>query len=132
MAKIKIVGNVAVVESTRTLEDIRTLEKYAPKSLYLYETNEDGKKSPVFRVCTAPSGSINSVGACFADESYDERAVACITIPIPAGTEDVKAFIMDTVGQGIVKLNKIEDTFAEALAKVEADKAAVLENIELA
>ena len=132
MAIIKICGNVAVVESTKTLEDIRTLEKYSPKSLYLYETGEDGKKTPVFRVCTAPSGSINSVGACFADESYDERAVACITLPIPAGTEDVKAFIMDTVGQGIVKLNKVEDGFAEALAKVEADKAAVLENIELA
>ena len=35
-------------------------------------------------------------------------------------------------GQGIVKLNKVEETFAEALAKVEADKAAVMENIELA
>ena len=132
MAIIKIAGNVAVVESSQTLENIRTLEKYAPKSLYLYETGEDGKKTPVFRVCTASSGSINAVGACFADQTYDERAVACITLPIPAGTEDVKTFVLDHIGQGIVKLNKVEETFAEALAKVEADKAAVMENIELA
>lgn len=132
MAKIKVVGNVFVVESARTIEEIKTLEKYAPKALYLYETGEDGKKIPVFRVASAACGSINDKGACFADESYDERAVACVTVPIPAGTEDVKTFIMDTVGQGIVKLNKVEAQFAEALEKVEADKAAVMENIELA
>ena len=32
----------------------------------------------------------------------------------------------------VIKLNKVEEQFAEALTKVDADKAAVLENIELA
>lgn len=132
MAKIKVTGNVFVVESAHTLDEIKTLEKYNPKALYLYETAEDGKKTPVFRIATSCTGSINDKGACFADASYDERGVACITVPIPKDTDDVKAFIMDAVGQGIVKLNKVEETFAEALAKVEADKAAVMENIELA
>lgn len=132
MAKIKVVGDVVVVESTQTLEDIKTLEKYNPRALSLYEADEDGKKQQVYRVATGCHGSIGKFGATFASASHDERGVATITIPLPAEMDDVKEYVADTYGFSVIKLNKVEEQFAEALTKVDADKAAVLENIELA
>lgn len=133
MAKIKVVGDVMVVESTQTLEDIKTLEKYNPKALFLYEEDEDGKKKQVFRVCsTAGKGSIGQYGASFGSETHDGRGIATITMCLPDGVEDAKEYVAEAVGLAIVRLNKVEEQFAEALTKVEADKAAVLENIELA
>ena len=59
MAKIIIAGDAIVVKSDEKLEDIKTLEKYMPKALSLFE-EEDGKKSEVFRVgSTNGQGSIN-------------------------------------------------------------------------
>ena len=134
MAKIKLVGEVAVVESAAKLEDIILLEKYEPKALYLYETDEEtGKKKPVFRVTAkADVGSINNMGASFAASSPDERGVACITMCLPRDVEDPREYVMDAIGQGIVKLEKIEAKIPEALAKVEADKAEVESHIEFA
>lgn len=133
MAKIKVVGDVMVVESTQTLESIKTLEKYNPKALCLYEVDDDGKKQVTFRVATTPSkGSINQYGAAFGSTSHDDRGVATITMALPDGVEDAKEYVAEAVGLAIVKLNKVEEQFAEALAQVESDKAAVLENIELA
>ena len=133
MAKIKVVGDVMVVESTQTLEDIKILEKYNPKALFLYEEDDDGKKQQVFRVAsTAGKGCINQHGASFGSESHDGRGVATITMCLPGDVEDAKEYVADAVGVAIVKLNKVEEQFADALTKVEAEKAAVLENIELA
>ena len=132
MAKIKIVGDVCVIESTQTLESIKTLEKYNPKALFLYEEDEDGKKKQVFRVCSTPGkGSIGQYGASFGSESHDGRGVATITMCLPEDIDDAKEYVADAVGLAIVRLNKVEEQFTEALAKVDADKAAVLENIEL-
>ena len=132
MAKIKIVGDVYVVESTATLEDIITLEKYNPKALCLQEINDDDKKQTVFRVGSGcEEGVINQYGATFASSSHDERSVATITKKIPSWVEDAKEYVAEEVGVAIVKLNKVEEQFAAALSEVEAQKATVLENIEL-
>ncbi len=133
MANIKIVGDVAVIESAFTLDELKTLQKYAPKSLSLFEADEDGKKAEAFRVgVTAGKGSIGQFGASFASASHDERKVATITMAIPTDVEDAKEYVAEAVGLAIVKLNKIEEQIPEALAQVEADKAAVMANIELA
>ena len=133
MAKIKVVGDVMVVESTQTLESIKTLEKYNPRALFLYEEDEDGKKKQVFRVAsTTGKGNIGQYGASFGSETHDGRGIATITMCLPDGIEDAKEYVADAVGLAIVRLNKVEEQFADALAKVDADKAAVLENIELA
>ena len=130
MAKITIAGDSIIVTSGKSLAALRTLEEYRPKALRLVETDENGKKEEIFRVETAAAnGSINQNGATFASETHDEDKKATITIPIPAGIEDVKAYAAKLVGKAVVRLNKIEASIDEALREVEAENAEVMANI---
>lgn len=65
MAKITIAGDSIVITSSKTLEAIKDLEKYRPKALRLYERDEDGSKTEVFRVASGSTGVINGNGAVF-------------------------------------------------------------------
>lgn len=133
MAKITIAGDAIVVTSAKTLEDIKTLEKYNPKALRLYDTDEDGKKFETFCVCsTGGDGSINQYGASFGSVTHDDDKLATITMAIPRGVKDAVEYAADKIGMAIVMLNQVEAQFEEALAKVAADKATVLENITVA
>ena len=128
MAKITIVGDAMVVTSTKTLENIQTLEKYRPKALRLYETNDEGKREEVFTVGTTKgNGSINQYGASFASCTHDAAKLATITLPIPAGTADAKK-----IGVAITLLTKVEAQIDGALTEVAAEKAEVLGKITVA
>lgn len=127
MARIIIAGDAMVVESAHTLETLKTLEKYRPKALTLYD--EDGK-TEVFKVATTTGkGSINGYGASFGSASKNDEKKAIITMEIPAGTTDAKAYAENAVGVAIIYLNRVESQFADALASVEAEKATVRETI---
>lgn len=135
MAKFIITGDAFVVTSSHTLEELKTLEKYDPKALSLFEADEDtGKKHEVFRVYTAASGKggINVNGAQFACVSRDGSEAASITVLLPDGVEDAKEYVNETFGPAIVKLEKVEAQLDEALAKVAADKAAIDAKITIA
>ena len=125
MSKILIAGNALVIEAGYTLEQLKTVEKYQPKALCLYD--EDGKMT--FKVATGEAGSISTFGATFASASKTNSKKAVITMTIPDYVEDAYAFAEDEVGLAIVNLNKVEAGLAAALAKVETDKAAVRANI---
>ena len=129
MAKIIIAGDAIVVKSDEKLEDIKTLEKYMPKALSLFE-EEDGKKSEVFRVgSTAGQGSINQFGASFGSVAHDGSGLATITLPVPDGVEDVVSYASDLIGTAIVRLNQIEDGINLALSTVAAQKKQIEDNI---
>ena len=132
MANIKIVGDAMVVVSSHTLEDIQTLEKYAPKALSLYEANEDGKREEVFKVCTTTgAGSVGKYGVSFSSSTHDEAKLAAVTLCIPADVEDAKEYAADQVGYAVMKLNQVEAQIPEALRQVEAERAEVLRNISV-
>ena len=127
MARIIIAGDAMVVESAHTLETLKTLEKYRPKALTLYD--EDGK-TEIFKVgTTTGKGSINGYGASFGSASKNADKKAVITMEIPAGTADAKAYAEDKVGAAIINLNRVEAQFADALQSVDTEKAAVRESI---
>ena len=133
MANIKIIGDAMAVISSHTLEDIRTLEQYAPKTLRLYEANEDGKQEEVFRVGTTTcTGSINQYGVSFSSATHDEEKLAVITLCITNDVEDAKEYAADKVGYAVMKLNKVEAQIPAALRQVEMERAEVLSNITLA
>ena len=133
MAKITIAGDSMVVTSTKTLEDIKTLEKYRPKALCLFDIDEDGMTTEVFRVAsTTGEGSINQYGASFGSHTHDENKLATITMPIPRGTVNAVDYAADKVGAAIIMLNKVEAQFETALQEVAGEKAAVRENITVA
>ena len=127
MARIIIAGDAVVVESAHTLEEMKKLEKHRPKALALFDENG---KDELFRVVTTRgTGSIGQYGASFGSESKNGEKKAIITMALPAGVTDAKAYIEETIGVAIINLNRVESQFEDALAAVEAEKAAVRENI---
>lgn len=130
MAKITIAGDSYVVTSSAQLETIKMLEKYRPKALSLFETDENGKKAEVFRVAsTDGEGSISKFGAAFGSATHDAEKLATITGAIPHGVENAVDYVADRIGVAIIMLNKVEAQFADATQEVEAEKNAVRENI---
>lgn len=133
MAKITIAGDAIVVTSAKKLEDIKAVEKYRPKALCIYDTDEEGHKVEAFRVGIAKEkGSINKYGASFGSATHDGAALATITIDIPKGTTDAKAYAAELIGTAINNLEKVEAQIAPALEEVAAEKAAVLAKITMA
>ena len=132
MAKITIAGDSIVITSSKTLEAIKDLEKYRPKALRLYECDEDGNKSEVFRVASGTTGVINGNGAVFASVTHDEHKLASITMAIPAGTTNAVDYAAEKIGKAIMMLNKVEAQFETAVTEVAAEKAAVRECITVA
>lgn len=120
MAKIIIAGGAMVVESSRTLEEIKTLETHRPRALALFD--EDGKKE-TFKVATTTdaNGSIGTFGASFGSESKTGTKKAVITMSIPEGVTDAKDYAEKKIGVAINLLNKVEAQFDAALADVKAD-----------
>ena len=116
-----------VVTSTKTLKELAFIEKHRPKALEL--RNEDGKEV-IFKVgTTCGSGSIGTFGASFGSESHDDKKLATITLPIPAGVEDAAKYAENEIGTAIIKLNKVEEGLDAALEEAKAEIAEVRANI---
>lgn len=133
MAKILIAGNAVVIRSGLQLADIKKLEKYSPKSLYLYEEDEEtGKKFPVFRVGTTKgNGSASSSAVFFGSACHSEDGLATITTQLPEGVTSVRDWVADEYGLAVVRLNKIEAGFEASLTAVDEAKAEMEANIEI-
>lgn len=128
MARILIAGDAMVIESSRTLEEIKTLEKYRPKALALFD--DDGEE--IFRVgTTIGKGSISTYGASFGSASKNTEAKATITMEIPVDVADAEAYAEDTVGVAIINLNRVEAKLEEALASVRQEKTEIRNNITI-
>lgn len=130
MAKITIAGDAVVVTSSLKLEDIKKLEKYRPNSLVL-KGGEDGKE-PIFVMGSGSKGSINAYGAEFNSVTHDDERLATITMALPCGAEDVKKAVAEVIGAAILNLNKLEQQLPDVLAEIDAETAAILENITVA
>lgn len=128
MAKIKIAGNVAVIESEYDLKTLKTVEKYRPNALKLFE---EESKTPYFVVGTSDKGSMNQFGIMFGDETKTEDKVACVTVDLPSGTGDIKDIVAEAFGCAIRNLNAVEAVIDEALDSIEADKQAVVDAISV-
>ena len=131
MAKIVIAGQAVVITSALKLADLRKVAKYRPEALTL-EGGEDGKE-PIFRIgATNGSGKINTYGAEFADETHDDEKLATITMIIDGFAGDVRESVAEAIGTSILNLNKIEETIPAVIAEIDAEKAAILNNITVA
>lgn len=128
MATIKIAGNVAVIESAVPLDTLKRIEKYRPKALQLF----DDAKEPYFAVATSKGdGSVSRYGVSFGQASYGEGRNAVVTIDIPEGVEDVKAWVEDKVGTAILNLNKVEAQLDDACAEIDDELAAIRDHITI-
>lgn len=128
MAKIIIAGDAVVVESAFTLEEIKTLEKYRPNALVLFEA--DGKTER-FKVNTNSVGSISQYGVSFNSSSKNEGHKAIVTLGLSPSVEDVTAYVENVIGVSILYLNEVERQFADALAEVSEEKARIRDSITI-
>lgn len=130
MAKVIVAGDAVVVTSALKYEEIKTLEKYRGKALVLMG-GEEGKDE-VFRIGTAKpgkAGSINKYGATFNAANGEGFATLTMSDLGHPGSEDVKEWLADLIGEAIINLNALEETIPAALQQVADQKAKVLEGI---
>lgn len=129
MAKIKTLGASVVVVSSVKLEDLKKLKKYDPEALILHG-GEDGKDE-LFRIgLTNGKGSLGEYGAEFSPAVQD--GYATITIDRDDLTKELTAdAVCDQYGVALAMLIELEAQIPEALAKAEARRAAVMENIDI-
>lgn len=130
MAKVTAIGKALVITSAVKLDDIKTVVKYRPDSLVLYE-GEGEKKEPVFAIGTGTSGNINKFGANFDGKNTDGFAQLTMFMDIPEG-EDIKGVIADEIGGAILNLGKLEEKLPGVIDEIAAEKAAIQANIEVA
>lgn len=124
-------GAAMVITSSATPEQLKTMKKYRPSALKLYE-NEGGAKKEVFMVdISKGDGCISNLGAIFSERT-NKDGKATITIPVPQDVENVKEWAADTLGVSILNLRKLEKQFAPMLEDVAAEKAAVSAAITVA
>ena len=128
MAKITVTGRAVVVTSAVKLDDIK---KYRQDSLTLYE-GEGKEKEPVFAIGVGSGlGNINKYGAEFAHANADGFAQITMFADVKDGT-DLKDYVAENIGCAILQLNKLEEKLPDVIQEIEAEKAAILRNIEVA
>ncbi len=129
---IRIVGGAAVLTSTVKLADLKTIKTYEPKALHLLG-GEDGKDT-VFMIDIAGEGYggfCGNMGIMFAPKTTDTNGYATVTVMIPEGTEKPAEWFVNSYGAAVMKLNELEAKLPAVLAKLSANKKAVLDAIEI-
>ena len=117
MANVKIISNVAFIESGATLATLKSLAKHRPDALVL----KDKDKNELYKLTVGSGeGSISKFGASFGSQADPEKAAA-ITVRIPDDVKDAKAYIAENYGGALLKINKIEEQFAAASEEIKAD-----------
>ena len=129
--KVTIAGSAAVITSTLSLEDVKTVAKYKPSALTLYG-GEDGK-DPLFSIGISGStaGKIGEYGAEFGTQTAD-GGKATVTVVFGSPVDDAKEYIADALGGALLNLAKLEEALPNVIDQINAEKAAVLANITVA
>lgn len=130
MAKIKVLNDVAVINSTVKLVDLERVAKYRPEALKVYESDGE-KKKLVFKVSvTNDDGCINEFSVSFGKETRT-GGLATVNFTIPAKTEDVKEYLADKYGAALNYLAQIEGSIPGVIAEINAARDAIKADIEI-
>ncbi len=127
MATITIAGGCFVVTSGVSMADLELVKKHRPKALKIVD---EETKEELFAVGLG-GNSLNDFGVSFNGVSNDDRKLATVTLPIPADTEDVQAFVAEKAGVAVVNLNRIEDGIDEVLEEIRAEHKKVTDSIKI-
>lgn len=130
--KTTILGSACVITSSVKFDDLKTLAKYKPNALTVWEKDEDGVKTPVFMAAVKEGfeGTVGENGAIFGKASPEGYAQITMLVNAPKGA-DLKEFVAEQCGTGLLKLAKWEETVPAVIDALNADKAAVLDAIEV-
>ena len=131
MAKIIITGRAVVITSAMKLADLKTIKKYRPNALTLFE-GEGEAKEPVFAIGVGDGfGNIGKFGAEFGHANADGFAQITMCCDPKEGA-DIKEYVAENVGVSILQLNKLEEQLPAVIREIEAEKASIMDNIQVA
>lgn len=135
-AKMTIVGGAVVVTSDADLETLKTIKKFRPNLLNLYEGEGDAKRR-VFRIdlTDETGGDLNAQKAVFSTiTNADNHPTITMCWDTNEAKDDgfsIAEAAYEMFGPALLKLNKTEAQFAAALDEIAAEKAAVAASIEI-
>lgn len=105
MAKVKVLGDAAVITSEIDHEVLASLKKYKPQQLKLVDPET---KDELFAVSLGNTASVSKYGVVFTSKDPDGKAA--LTIQLPANLDGLQKtqYIKDNYGFALLSLNKIE------------------------
>jgi len=127
MANVKIAGNIIVLTSTVTMNQLRQLEKHRPKALTIL----DEENTPVFRIGTG-SNALTTHGASFNAATLDGRELAYITLTIPEGVTDGKRYFAEIYGNAHLQLKQIEGRLPNIIDEVDREICEIMNDVKFA
>ena len=112
--KTTITGNVAVVTTKITAEQLSQVVKRAPELLTVKED-----KAEVFKVTAAKTGAgtIGKYGAEFA-EGVDGKLGVTIELPAGITLDEAKAYVYDKVAAALPYIEKIEQAVSDNITAI--------------
>lgn len=130
MQKIKILGNSVRITSDLTVEEIKTLQKYAPDALALSRETTDHYTEEYFRIAYKEGkDGMTEHGITF--PSANNAGKATITALIPSNVENKKVFVTDHFRNIINNLIAVEKQAKKGLTNVTKENAAIEALIEI-
>lgn len=129
MANIIITGDSVSVISTLKLEDIKTVLKYRPEALSVYE-GEGKEKSLVFTAKVGSTPTMGTYGVVFTSETSEGNAVMT-EIFSGQSAATIKDAVAEKYGVGILNLRKLELVVPEVLEEIKAQREEIKSSIEV-
>lgn len=122
MKKIRLIQNAATFVSDLKVEEIEALQKQNPMALAIVEPNQDGGTDVVFSIQykNTAFGEINENRILFIDK--DAEGYACMTVLIPANTNDKSAYLFDKYATPVNLLKAVEKKAKTALTTLTTSK----------
>lgn len=134
MAKIKVMGNAVVFQSEMKLEDIELVKKYRPDALCV-KGGADGEE--ILFVCTTAAngcGDIDNECVVFGGATLDDGKKATVTkllCDVPGSAGELKELLADKIGAAVTYMNQLEAVLPTVIEEVKAERAAVMEAMEI-
>lgn len=131
--KIKVNGNVVVLESTLKMADLSKVSKYRPEAL----TIKGGKDNEqvVFTVVPAAAGhdGLTEKVACFAPALNGKASITISNIPAAAKVNDetLKGYIADTIGSAKGYVELLEASLPAVVEEIDAQRNAMMASIDM-
>ena len=128
-ATAKICGRAVVIESTMKLDEVKLMAKHRPGAMTLFEGDEKNSEE-LFKVFVGSGkGCIDKNGVVFGEANND--GFATVTVLVPDDVNDIKAWVNENIGMGLLYLNEIETYAGEVMSEILEEQTAINNAIQV-
>lgn len=131
--KVKVNGNVVVLESTLKMSDLEKVKKYRPDALSVRGGKDN--EQVLFTVMPAAVGGdgLAEKVAFFAPALNGKASITISNIPAAAKVNDetLKGYIADTIGQAKGYVEQLEASLPAVVEQITTQRAALMGEIDM-